>query len=299
MTQIRLRVIRFFAKISLKFGKGFFLSSRFIQTSRKIADKALENSLPNDEIYEIQGFKIKRGKSMRYLILTGEYEPAETDFIKKYVKPGMLVFDLGANIGWFTMILSKLVGNSGHVYSFEPDPDYFQTLKENVQLNHLTNVSLFQMGVSNTSGVGNFSLNKEFGTLVIDSKQKKDSLQIEITTLDDFCKKNQIKIDFIKIDVEGSEILVFDGMKESVKNNPGMKFITEFHPNAIRGVGFSPESFFEKIRQMEFKIIICAVGLRTNHYTTDGEIKEIDVQKLLKLEGITGSASLFCYKTLP
>ena len=117
--------------------------------------------------------------------------------------------------------------------------------------------------------------------------------------MDDFCKKNQIKIDFIKIDVEGSEILVFDGMKESVKNNPGMKFITEFHPNAIRGVGFSPESFFEKIRQMEFKIIICAVGLRTNHYTTDGEIKEIDVQKLLKLEGITGSASLFCYKTLP
>ena len=258
--------------------------------SRKIADKALENSLANDEICEIQGFKIRRGKSMRYLILAEEYEPAETDLIKKYVKSGMIVFDLGANIGWFTMILSKLVGNSGHVYSFEPDPDYFQTLKENIQLNHLTNVSLFQMGVSNTSGVRNFSLNKEFGTLVIGSKQKKDSLQIETTTLDDFCKKNQIKIDFFKMDVEGSEMLVLDGMKESIKNNPDMKFITEFHPNAIRGVGLSPEIFFEKIKQIGFKI---------TKIPESGEIKEIEVQKLLKLKGIAGSASLFCFKTLP
>ena len=290
MSQILLGIIRFFAKIFLKFGKGLFLSSRFVQMSRKIADKALENSLANDEICEIQGFKIRRGKSMRYLILAEEYEPAETDLIKKYVKSGMIVFDLGANIGWFTMILSKLVGNSGHVYSFEPDPDYFQTLKENIQLNHLTNVSLFQMGVSNTSGVRNFSLNKEFGTLVIGSKQKKDSLQIETTTLDDFCKKNQIKIDFFKMDVEGSEMLVLDGMKESIKNNPDMKFITEFHPNAIRGVGLSPEIFFEKIKQIGFKI---------TKIPESGEIKEIEVQKLLKLKGIAGSASLFCFKTLP
>ena len=99
------------------------------------------------------------------------------------------------------------------------------------------------------------------------------------TTLDDFCKKNQIKIDFFKIDVEGSEMLVLDGMKESIKNNPDTKFITEFHPNAIRGVGLSPEIFFEKIKQIGFKITICTVDLRTNHSLSSGEIKEIEVQK--------------------
>jgi FkbM family methyltransferase len=287
LNKIKLAIFRFFTKVLLKFGKRFFLSSRFVQVSRKIADLALKNSLEEGEICEIQGFKIKRGKSMRYLILAEEYEPAETNLIKKYVKPGMTVFDLGANIGWFTMILSKIVGDTGHVYSFEPDPDYFLTLKENIKLNHLENVSIFEMGVSNYSGITNFSLNEEFGTLVIDDKQKENSVKISTTTMDEFCLKNHIKIDFMKMDVEGSEPLVFEGMEECLRHNPDLKIIMEFHPDAMRGVGQSPQKYLEKIKKSGFKI---------NQIHESGEIEEIEEQDLLKLKGSASFVNLFCFR---
>ena len=287
MAKVKLTIFRFLVKVFLKFGKRFFLSSRFVQISRKIADLALKSSLEEGEICEIQGFKIKRGKSMRYLILAEEYEPAETNLIKKYVKPGMTVFDLGANIGWFTMILSKIVGDTGHVYSFEPDPDYFLTLKENIKLNHLENVSIFEMGVSNYSGITNFSLNEEFGTLVIDDKQKENSVKISTTTMDEFCLKNHIKIDFMKMDVEGSEPLVFEGMEECLRHNPDLKIIMEFHPDAMRGVGQSPQKYLEKIKKSGFKI---------NQIHESGEIEEIEEQDLLKLKGSASFVNLFCFR---
>ena len=76
-------IIRGISKIMLKVGKKFFLSSKFVQTSRRIADLVLESV--DEEVFEIQGLKIKRGKSMRYLILAEEYEPSETNLIKKLV----------------------------------------------------------------------------------------------------------------------------------------------------------------------------------------------------------------------
>lgn len=75
-----------------------------------------------------------------YLITRGIYEPRETNLFKKIVRHGMTVIDLGANIGYYTLIASKLVGESGKVYAFEPEPDNFNILVKNININNLKNV---------------------------------------------------------------------------------------------------------------------------------------------------------------
>jgi len=72
----------------------------------------------------------------------------------------MNVFDLGANFGWFTLVLSKTVGSSGRVYSFEADPSLVNILKENVKLNNFSNISILSFAVSNKNCVSKFSLNE-------------------------------------------------------------------------------------------------------------------------------------------
>ena len=289
---IKLKLIRYISKFLLKIGKKFILSSSLVQVSRKIADLALKNTIPDNEVFEIQGFKMKIGKATRYLLLAEDYEPSTTKLINKEVKNGMRVFDLGANIGWFTLVFSKLVGDSGIVYSFEPDPYYFHILKENIKLNKLKNVLIFQLAASNKLGMSSFNLNKTFGTYVLNSNTiSENSQNVKTTTIDKFCQEHNTKIDFIKMDVEGSEPKTLEGMKKVIAANPNLRIISEFHPDAITDVGSSPENYLRNIEQAGFRIH----KISEKHL---GKIEPATKNELLKIHGIAGSANLYCFKEL-
>ena len=94
--------LRFILKIG---GRNFLRIIGIDET--KAADFMVRQVLGKNEIYEVQGFKLKRGRTTRIPILTGEIDPAITSLIKKNVGKGMTVFDLGANFGWFSLIFSK------------------------------------------------------------------------------------------------------------------------------------------------------------------------------------------------
>ena len=96
-----------------------------------------------------------------HLCTNGYHEPIETDLIKKHVKRGDVVLDLGANIGYFTLILPRLVGEEGKVFAFEPDPENFALLKKNVEINSYQNVVLVQKAVSNRNGKATLYLYEE------------------------------------------------------------------------------------------------------------------------------------------
>lgn len=285
---IKLRLLRLVGKFLIKIGGRIFLSASMASLSRKIADSILKNIIPQEGILDIQGFKIKIGKETRFLPLIGYYEPSVTSLIKKEVKKGMQVFDLGANIGWFTLFLSKQVGNTGHVYSFEPDPYYYKILKENVELNNLENVSIFQLAVSDKNGTARFNLNEWFGTYVLESKTRTDnSITVETITLDEFCKKHRTRIDFLKMDIEGSEPKAFAGMKDSIMNNSSIRIVSEFNPDAIIDTGYSPKEHLNSLESVGFVIN----QIVENH---SGEFKPAQKEKLLKLG--KNSANLYCFK---
>jgi FkbM family methyltransferase len=147
-------------------------------------------------------------------IVSGEYEPRETAFVRRHLKKGMHALDVGANLGWFTVNMAFLVGPGGRVDAFEPREDFALHLERTVLENRLSNVVIHKYALSATNGEGLISFDEEGlnpgGTyLQVGETPPWDvSLKIQVRRMDSVV---WAPVDFIKIDVEGAEKLVLDG----------------------------------------------------------------------------------------
>lgn len=151
----------------------------------------------------------------------------EIEFCKREIKKGDTIIDAGANIGYFTLFFSKLVGEEGKVIAFEPDPTNFDILKKNIKLNGITNVELVKKGISNRNeSMKLYKSDVSGGHSLIKNEWGKEFTTIQTVTLDDYF--NDQKIDLIKIDVEGFELEVIEGGTKLFNNNKKIKIISEF-----------------------------------------------------------------------
>ncbi|MDP4011166.1 MAG: FkbM family methyltransferase [Candidatus Roizmanbacteria bacterium] len=190
------------------------------------------------------------------LSLNGSYEKFETELVKKEVQRGDVVLDIGANIGYYTLIFAKLVGEKGKVYAFEPDPTNFKLLKKNVLINGYKNVIFVQKAVSQKNGIVKLYLcdDNKGDHRIYDSGDDRDFLEIESIKLDDyFCGKNR-KINFIKMDIQGAEGLALQGMTDILKRNDELKIISEFWPIGLKRAGTTPSSFLKLLLDHGFKL---------------------------------------------
>jgi FkbM family methyltransferase len=155
------------------------------------------------------------------------FEKEETDYVVSVLSEGDIFIDVGANIGLFSLLASKIVGNEGKVLCFEPAPITCSRLKENVKLNNLKNIDIRNIGLSNKKGELIFYVSKNGHDAWNSFAQSQDnklesSIQVPVSTLDIEVKdvdKSRIKI--LKIDVEGWEKFVLYGGKDFFVNyNP-------------------------------------------------------------------------------
>lgn len=135
----------------------------------------------------------------------GKFEKFETELVKKEVKEGDIVLDVGANIGYYTLIFSKAVGRRGKVFAFEPEPNNFILLQKNVQINNLENVTLIQKAVSKKSGkIYLYLCDYNHGQhRTYESPRCNSSISVDCITIDDYVESASLnKINFIKMDVK-------------------------------------------------------------------------------------------------
>jgi len=122
------------------------------------------------------------------LFLTGMYEPLETEIVRNHVRETHTVLDVGANIGYYTLLCAKLVGDLGQVFAFEPDTVNFAWLSRNVRMNNLENVLPVRKAVSNVTGIAKLHLserNRGAHTLR-DSEDSRRAVQVETIRLSDY-----------------------------------------------------------------------------------------------------------------
>jgi len=226
-------VIRIISKILMRVCGGLIVKKTiFSPIIRSVADELIEISTSENQIFEIDGFKVMRGRTTRHLFLVGEsHEPYITKLIEKRVKKGDIVFDLGANIGWHTLRFSKMVGKEGRVYAFEPDPIIFKVLKKNMELNNIDNVSIFQQAVSDSVGTTTLYICEvqDGGTSIIPRNDPKFTQEVivDVTTLDSFCQGHDIIPNFIKMDIEGAELKAINGMTNILDSSLDLRIIME------------------------------------------------------------------------
>lgn len=178
-----------------------------------------------------------------YPIFKNRQDKHEIEFLKSHVKKGHTVVDIGANIGFYTKILSELAGSSGKVHCFEPDEINFRHLTHNSK--GLGNVSLNKKAVSATSDpiriYHSKLLNVDHRTYPVDEYASVS--EIEAVDLDSHFSQGE-HVDFIKMDIQGYEIEALKGMKRVIAENPGIELLMEFWPYGLKSAGHSVEDLF-------------------------------------------------------
>jgi len=154
------------------------------------------------------------------------YEPEVIKLLETTLKKGDIFLDIGGGIGYFSIIASKLVGETGKVYAFEPDPFYTKFFKKNIQVNACKNVTLIEKAVSDKNSNSILYRYQRTGQNRIAEVGEKTNnfCQIETIRIDD---NYSGRVDLIKMDIEGAEILALEGMKNLLEKNPNVKMVIE------------------------------------------------------------------------
>lgn len=210
----------------------------------------------------VQNFKMyvdPRSSTMSHqLILEGIYEKFETSLFKKELKSGMTIVDIGANWGYYTILSSKLVGNEGRIIAFEPEPFNFSLLIRNIEINGCKNVKAIRKAISNKTGMTNLYLCEDnLGDhQIYCSDDRRECIEIETISLDEyFCSATQ-PIDIIKIDTQGAEMAILMGMDKTLKENNNIKIFTEFWPRGMKQFAYSPIEYLQRLKGYGFKLFL-------------------------------------------
>jgi FkbM family methyltransferase len=160
---------------------------------------------------ELHGWRWIAGSSTNGCWL-GTYERHMQRLFCEHIRPGAIVYDVGANAGFFTLLASKLTGDSGRVYAFEPLPRNLDFLERHIRLNEITNVHVEAIAIAATSGEAHFRIaqHASMGGLA-----EEGDLRVVTASLDDLIASGRAtRPDFIKMDIEGAESDALRGAKE-------------------------------------------------------------------------------------
>jgi FkbM family methyltransferase len=192
------------------------------------------------------------------LIVQGHWEKYQSELFKKEILPGMRVIDIGAHIGYFSLIAAKLVGHAGMVFSFEPSEYNFKLLKKNVNVNEYTNILPINKAVCDFVGESDFyeytpvpSSGWHGLSRPVDEATSKLT-KVDTTTLDSCF--GDTHVDVIKIDAEGAEVSILRGAKRLLSANESTTIFTEFNPKRIRATGDDPAELIDLLCDFGFAI---------------------------------------------
>jgi FkbM family methyltransferase len=179
------------------------------------------------------------------------YEPYVTAVIKQNVRPGMCVVDIGANIGYYTMLTASQVGSAGKVIAFEPSPDNCALLQQSIQVNGFKNIVLMPCAVAERDGTVSFGMDDSNGG--IQNEPGENAMSVKAVALD-HALAGEERIDLIKMDVEGSEGRALQGMRQLLQKHRPI-VICEFSPYALPIVsGVQPEVYMNTWRELGYEL---------------------------------------------
>jgi FkbM family methyltransferase len=200
----------------------------------------------------------RRTYAKMYLFGKHLAERREESLLRQHVRPGMTVVDMGANVGFYTEQFSRLVGPTGKVHAFEPDPFCAELLRDRSRRLRLTNVEVENAALGAQGGQTTlFCSNRDRAencTHPFNPGVPVEAVQVAVLTLDDYCRNRKIdRIDVVKMDVEGDEVSVLRGMKETMARTPPAWMFIEFSPAHLRGAGSSPEEFWSLLAESGYR----------------------------------------------
>jgi FkbM family methyltransferase len=180
----------------------------------------------------------------------------ERAVLRRLLRPGMQVLDVGSNIGLYTVFISRCVGPAGRVMAFEPDPRLARVLAENCRHNFCDNVTIYPQALGSKAG------RAVLHTLIVNSGDNhlaaaggrlwRRDIEVTVATADELLPA--FVPDLVKIDVQGWELQVLAGMREILERNPCVMVYFEYWPAGCRRAGYEPRALLDFFRERGFAL---------------------------------------------
>lgn len=246
-------------------GMVFFRTTRFIrkkinkhgQSEYKTVHSCLGNYQMSLDIYSYMGGCI---------YWAGYHHISETIYLKSFLKSNMTFIDIGANQGEFSLLASQTI-TEGEIFAFEPVTSNIQKFKKNVGLNNIQNITLFEFGLSNsktslpiyTSEASSETINEGLSTLFSTGSKNKLEQIVELEVFDDVFFDRLTSLDFVKIDIEGSELFALQGMSKTLeKFKP--QILIEINQECFQAAGYTTVELLTFLKQFNYKAYMLLRG---------------------------------------
>jgi FkbM family methyltransferase len=230
----------------------------------------------------LKGLRIRLSQNSLWSPLIGNWEPAMQKIMVNVIKPGQIVYDLGANNGLHGLLMAPIVGPEGMLYNFEPFEENIHEIVDNYAMNGIKNFRNIHAAVSDKDGKAVFVIGNHHkqGHLSIDTNIKEEKIEVESISLDSFIERGNPGPDFIKIDIEGAEGSSLRGFSKGLEKYKPLMII-ELH---------SPE------QDLEVGKVLAEKGYTAYRFDTFKKLQFTEIKDLYKSypqpEGIWGS--IFC-----
>jgi FkbM family methyltransferase len=242
-------------EIARKSGKDVLCT----ETNQMISGQTTQNQTPQADFVSTNIDKVPVNNKQN----TGRYgENTHNDFtcdlLLNFAKDNMLFIDIGAHYGYYTLLVGTRHPNC-KIIAFEPVPENFDILKRNVALNQLKNVELHNVAVSDKDGLRKFKVTEASDSCGFYEHPLTDTcreIEVQAMCLDSFLRKTPKVPTIVKIDAEGHEPNVLQGMKKLLKDSEDIKLFIKFDPRCLRNAGYEPEDFLEEVSQLGFDIYV-------------------------------------------
>ncbi len=185
----------------------------------------------------------------------GQWEPFESQLLLRSVQPGGRVLDVGANLGYFSLLAAVRVGQAGHVYAFEPEPRNYRLLEKNIQLNGFeARITPCEAGLSDAAGSAPLYLsNDNLG----DHQLRPDvdgraAISVRLEEGNAWFTGREERLDFVKVDVQGAEHAVINGLLPLLQaSGPTLRLLLELTPLSLRNAGTSGAALIATLSELD------------------------------------------------
>jgi len=242
--------------------------------SIRIRWRAATASIPAPVHLPFGAWFLARNDNVGEAIRGGSFETAEATFVSTYLRPGMTVLDVGANQGYYTLLASRRVGNTGRVIAFEPSPREKKSLRIHKRLNGCRNVNIAEVALGADEKQADLFVVQGYQTgcnslrpPIVFSEIAR--VKVQIVRLDDWMEAHKIeRVDFIKLDVEGGELEVFKGADKLLGRKPRPVILVEVQDLRTEPWGYRAKEIIGYLMSREYKWF---------RITSDGSLEQLDV----------------------
>jgi FkbM family methyltransferase len=229
---------------------------------RRLYRSAFRAAVPPGEVTEVgvreaRMFVDPHDGGVGYQLVIGRgYETLTSELFERELAPGMVVVDLGANIGYYSLLAAARIGAEGQVFAFEPAPENIALFERSIAANRFEQVTLVPKACSDVTGPVQLHLSQAGKGLhtIGTPGDGWAAIEVECVRLDDFFVGAELEIDLMKIDIEGAEMRALDGMQRILAGSRKLRILTEVNPTALSANATDAEAYIRRLMGQGFEI---------------------------------------------